>query len=300
MCLFQYFSGDGRPRHDGTLVHHGSAFGERRLHPSTARRRPDRRGTFIRVADEWISEIQAARERARIEPVRLRWLIAAAALGMWWLASGAPRKRVGKVSQSAVKTRAQAAAEIAQTLEQPNTAIEGATALAPFFEVLRGLHPEKRSVVRILHYGDSHTAADEWTGTLRGLFQAQFGDAGAGFSHAGRPWNTYRRMDVRSRASKRWHSEGLAGRSGDGRYGLSGVAITAQRAGEWISLEADCSEAELWYLRQPSGGRIRLGDGSEIPTDGEYGAGYAPVPCDRAALRVQTLGHAPVRLLGWV
>src|SRR5580698_5736055 len=46
--------------------------------------------------------------------------------------------------------------------------VENAAALVPFFELLyRHQRGEMPGPVRILHYGDSHTAADEWTGDLR-------------------------------------------------------------------------------------------------------------------------------------
>ena len=80
--------------------------------------------------------------------------------------------------------------------------------------------------LRILHYGDSHTAADEWTGDLRSRFQEKFGDGGSGYSFAGRPWNGYRREDVRSGSTRGWHTDGLVGRTGDGIYGLGGVSMS--------------------------------------------------------------------------
>lgn len=43
----------------------------------------------------------------------------------------------------------------------------------------------RTSHVRILVLGDSHTAADLWTGTLRADLQARFGDGGPGFVHLG-------------------------------------------------------------------------------------------------------------------
>lgn len=46
---------------------------------------------------------------------------------------------------------------------------------------------ERREHVRVLVLGDSHTAADLWTGTLRADLQARFGDGGPGFVHLGVP-----------------------------------------------------------------------------------------------------------------
>ena len=59
--------------------------------------------------------------------------------------------------------------------------VENAAALVPFFEQLyRHQKGEMAGALRILHYGDSHTAADEWTGDMRERFQEKFGDGGAG------------------------------------------------------------------------------------------------------------------------
>src|SRR4051794_30364037 len=57
------------------------------------------------------------------------------------------------------------AASAAKPFQQPG-------ALVPFFEQL--LHD--KSPVHIIQWGDSHTAADEWTGGLRDQFKERFGD----------------------------------------------------------------------------------------------------------------------------
>src|SRR5579863_4650094 len=75
--------------------------------------------------------------------------------------------------------------------------VENAAALVPFFEQLyRNQKGETAGALHILHYGDSHTAADEWTGDLREHFQEKFGDGGSGYSFAGRPWNEIGRAHV--------------------------------------------------------------------------------------------------------
>src|SRR5262249_8876515 len=58
-----------------------------------------------------------------------------------------------------------------------NIPVENTAAMIPFFELLyRHQAGELHGPVRILQYGDSHTAADEWTGELRNRFQERFGD----------------------------------------------------------------------------------------------------------------------------
>lgn len=183
--------------------------------------------------------------------------------------------------------------------------MENTEALIPFFERLyRTGSNEPVEPVRILHYGDSHTAADEWTGRLRSLFQSQFGDGGAGFSLAGRPFRGYRRIGQRSAMSKGWETSGLLSLDTDGHYGLGGAAISASRAGETVSLETSGQKVELWYLNQPGGGAIRiLDDGqmvSEISTDGERRPAYFAFEPTSSRLEIQTVDSNPVKLFGWV
>jgi lysophospholipase L1-like esterase len=187
------------------------------------------------------------------------------------------------------------------------TPLENVAALIPFFEQLyRSQDGSGDSRIHILHYGDSHTAADEWTGFLRALFQNRFGDAGSGWTHAGRPWNSFRRLDLRSFASSGWYSDGLVGRNGDGLYGLGGVSITARRPGESVSLEVLCDSLEIFYLRQPGGGTLSFYDNGvfveRVSTDGETGPGYfrySAVPGPHR-FHLETTDSSPVRLFGWV
>jgi lysophospholipase L1-like esterase len=180
-------------------------------------------------------------------------------------------------------------------------------ALAPFFEqLLRLKSADDKSPVHIIHWGDSHTAADDFTGGLRDHFQDRFGNGGSGFSLAGRPFLGYRRFDARGGGTTGWHTEGLRSANGDGWFGLGGVSITAAHRGESVYLTTDCEKIEVQYLQQPGGGRMELYDGDEpideISTDGEMAAGFtryaAPAGPHRFVLR--TLDSRPVRLFGWV
>ena len=56
----------------------------------------------------------------------------------------------------------------------------GAQSLASFQRSLEQLRAGKLERVNILQIGDSHTAADHFSGRLRELFQASFGNAGRG------------------------------------------------------------------------------------------------------------------------
>lgn len=183
------------------------------------------------------------------------------------------------------------------------SSLEFAGALVPFFEQLYRQQQEG-GVVRVLHYGDSHTASDDWAHTMRLALQEQFGDGGPGFAMAGRPYRGYRRFDVRGDSSDGWYTDGLATRTGDGFYGLGGISLTAAHGGEWVSLSNESDTGELFFLRQPGGGSFQVslesGASFAVSTNGATGPGYVVLP-DSAAGRVtvRTAGDGPVRLFGW-
>lgn len=222
-------------------------------------------------------------------------------------AATAKPKKIKPTPVSA-KVRAEAHDYVLQTVaDRADLPVENAAALIPFFEQLyRHQRGESDGGVHILHYGDSHTAADEWTGDLRSYFQEKFGDGGSGFSLAGRPWNSYRRMDVRSGSTRGWHSDGLVGRSGDGIYGLGGVSMSTTRAHEAVYLDANAENFELFYYQQPGGGMVQVYDNGvpmeQISTDGEPGPAYYRLQAIPGMHRVEaeTLDRGPVRLFGWV
>lgn len=180
-------------------------------------------------------------------------------------------------------------------------------ALVPFFEQLVRLGAEENKMpVHIIQFGDSHTAADEWTGGLRDQFRGRFGDGGSGFSLAGRPFVGYRRFDARGGGSTGWESAGLRTGSGDGWFGLGGVSISTTRAGQTVFLQAECDRLEVHFLQQPGGGRLALYDYDdhldEIPTDGETAPGFVRYVTQPGPHRflLKTLDARPVRLFGWV
>jgi hypothetical protein len=176
--------------------------------------------------------------------------------------------------------------------------------LVPFFEQLS--HPPENMSLHILQYGDSHTASDDWANQLRRDFQTKFGAGGAGYTLPGHPFLGYRRFDSHGSNSRGWYTSGIITRKNDGIDGLGGVSLTAQSAGETVTLSVECQQLELHYLRQPGGGQLEFSvDGlpvATIDTDGDMGTGIyqwstSPGPHEYT---VRTLSAAPVRLFGWV
>jgi lysophospholipase L1-like esterase len=180
-------------------------------------------------------------------------------------------------------------------------------ALVPVFEQLYRLSGSaSHDPVHIVHYGDSHTAADEMTASLRDSFKEKFGDGGSGFSLAGRPFTGYRRLDAPGGGTQFWHSEGFRSASGDGMLGMGGMSITSDRAGQSVYLDTECDFLEVHYLQQPDGGTLALYDSDqlldEIHTAGELGPGFVryAVPPGTHRFTLKTLDSNPVRLFGWV
>jgi lysophospholipase L1-like esterase len=202
----------------------------------------------------------------------------------------------------------------ARIKEAPEQPIANTGALDGFYTQLeaheRASHDAgpQAGTVRVLQFGDSHTAADMFTGEARRVFQQQFGDGGIGYSYAGHPFAGYRILGSDRSQSAGWKTEGNKFlQLGDGQLGMGGIRITADRAGEWVTLEAPCTNLELQYLQQPGGGNLTFtdngGDPVEIQTDAPVaGPGTFGYPCTEGEHRfeVTTNDNAPVTLFGFV
>ena len=179
--------------------------------------------------------------------------------------------------------------------------LENPGALRHFYDGLAALDAgQSHRDVTVLHFGDSHTAADFETGPLRRALQARFGDGGRGFVAIGEPWKHYVQEGLRNGSSHDWMtdkaqpSRGSHGRmGGDGLYGLSGVALETDRAGAraWGEYTAKASRIELAYLAQPRGGSF------EVYIDGAHlGRVTTRAPLATSAWRPFDLADGPHRV----
>jgi lysophospholipase L1-like esterase len=200
---------------------------------------------------------------------------------------------------------------IMHALASPRIGIENPRALTPFFDQLHQLEADPAAqLVRVIQFGDSHTAADLFTGALRTLFQEKFGDGGAGFSYAGYPFAGYRIHGTRRAQSTGWIALGTHLKDiGDGMVGMGGVSLSTEAAGNWVSLDADATSLEVQYLVQSNGGSIEIRDNDTLiatvstassdtvapDTAGHFNAKVEPGPHH---FEVLTIDQAPVRLLG--
>jgi lysophospholipase L1-like esterase len=191
--------------------------------------------------------------------------------------------------------------------------LDNTAALKHLFEALGTLDDGTADAdVRIVQYGDSHTAADMMTGMVRRALQARFGDGGRGFVAIGRPWRSYWQDGVRSPGMTHdWNPEhGKIDHGhfiGDGCYGLSGVCLVTSAPGAraWSEIASPSSNVEVAYWEQPQGGSFDLlVDGKTALTVHTHGAQPASafksveVPDGPHKLEMRARGDGEVRVFG--
>lgn len=166
---------------------------------------------------------------------------------------------------------------------------------------------------RLLFYGASHTAMDDYTGHLRARLQARFGDGGAGFALPVQPFRWYAHKRFKIRSTGEWKTYVVTEEQREREmYGLAGYAVeTVERGARGIiepkNRKEIVSSIEVYYLAQPGGGRFDLYvDGrrvQRVATDAEERhAAYALLPVSPGfhRLEIRSLGGGPVRLFGVV
>jgi lysophospholipase L1-like esterase len=188
--------------------------------------------------------------------------------------------------------------------------LSGPDHLAPLFERLASLDGgHGHDDVRILQFGDSHTASDTGTASFRRRLQSRFGDGGRGFVAIGKPWKSYVQEGVRGGMNDRfepartWSNDP----TGSGSFGLLGVGIGADAAGAraWSEIAPRFSHVELDYWQQPRGGSFDVfidgvHAGRVATRAAQAGSGYfaldvADVPHQ---VEVHTVGDGAVRVFG--
>ena len=179
-------------------------------------------------------------------------------------------------------------------------------------DVLRAAEAGER--VRISVFGASHTEADYFTGHMRRLLQARFGDIGHGFIWPADPVAQYRANDVNLCYSPGWRGD-FVGRSDgrrDGLYGLgASVSSSDPSAFGWLEtthtnpLGRRVGRYHVFTVGQPGGGTL-LVTVDDAPPRAITTDTTAPrllhhrveVPDGPHRLMVQPLGDGEVRILG--
>jgi len=199
-----------------------------------------------------------------------------------------------------------------------NVPIEDASgrAFAAFYEALQRIETE-HTQARVVVYGASHVASDLYTDIVRSKLQARFGEAGVGFVQPLRAVSGYRSAGVTFEQATGWNGVHVKARTPvNDRYGLGGIYLTAAQSkkGAQLSfvtrphagLTGNADSLELWYLKQPRGGKLRLTiDGVEHTLNTQSKTpkpGYERYSLADAQHRVELIaqGNAPVQLFGVV
>jgi lysophospholipase L1-like esterase len=165
----------------------------------------------------------------------------------------------------------------------------------------------------ILQLGDSHTAADFFTGRVRERLQEIYGSGGAVYIVPGVPHPGVRSAMFKDEASDGWTYESLQKSSENSRFYLSGFDAVAHHAGAVINLTArdalGYDSLKVAFLKQPGGGRAQvLIDGAlsgEIDLDGASDqrailSARAPGASQHAIrqIAVRSTSDAPVTVTG--
>lgn len=145
-------------------------------------------------------------------------------------------------------------------------------AIAPFLDALARLEARQGPAVRVLQFGDSHTAADYWSGRIRSRLQARFGDGGPGCILPARPWRGYPHEGVSILAGQTWAAQCLRSSDCDGWVGLTGASL-APVPGETFVLQAAFGEFRV-HLLGPGGAAV----GASLAQGGADPPAPAPVP----------------------
>ena len=138
--------------------------------------------------------------------------------------------------------------------------------LRHFYADLAALEQKQRTQpVRVLWLGDSHTAADFLTGSLRNRLQARFGAGGPGFVRVG--LKAYRHSQVHFACDGPWRTEPVppSRRTSfdDGVFGLGGLRAYSDGAPAQASFAVTSGAArgrlnwQLWYSL-PAGASFRV------------------------------------------
>jgi len=159
---------------------------------------------------------------------------------------------------------------------QPAAQLARTGALNAFFNDLTALRAGRIHQLRIIQIGDSHTAADFFSGALRTDFQADYGNAGIGTRAAGLPYRGVRQADMTIQQTGIWHYHDSLTDPGFPAYGISGFTAVSATPDASLSLTvtdpAGFDKGFVDLVRRPAGGRLQIViDGAIIETVSTYG-----------------------------
>lgn len=185
--------------------------------------------------------------------------------------------------------------------------------LARFYKRLAELDGgSKTATAGVLHFGDSHSASDSFTGPLRETLVGRFGDAGRGFLLPGTPWKGYAQRCASYDMGGDWERVRAAQSDGKPPFGMGAFRLSASAQNAWISrgpsrrcsYGTDVDRVVFHVIAQPGGGSVDLFRGEELVAQASTAAEaikLLPLTVelpDGGEARLVTRGDGPVSLAG--
>lgn len=183
-----------------------------------------------------------------------------------------PSSNPARASMSASAPPSAAAAS-GKSAPAPNAASVKPDPLSRFHALLAALEKkQQKAPVRILFFGDSHTASDHLTGSLRRELARRYGVGGPGYLVLGNKAarHTAAKVDVYGKFRVEPDVPALGSRQSDGVFGLAGLRATPHGALEWTSATPHPNTLRgqaRWEIayRLPEGASFRLTLGKNPP-----------------------------------
>lgn len=158
--------------------------------------------------------------------------------------------------------------------------------------------------LRISYFGDSLTADDQITNTLRTKLQTLVGDGGAGFVFAAPPHPYCTHRAVTRFVSDEWDVRGIStDGEADRLLGLGGSAQTTEGGTIKLTPHDAVKTIDVHYLAQPHGGSLEIAcDGKVVDTiktsaDAKKGA-FETATIPDGTKHIELRAHGMVRLFG--
>jgi len=186
-------------------------------------------------------------------------------------AEPAPQARVASAPPPAADSGAPPPATTTPVVEVSTLPLKSSTSgpgnSAPKAQGQRGLV--------ILQIGDSHTAADYFTGELRQKLQARYGNGGVGYLDAGKPHIGVRSGAMKITASSGWTYHAIQRSDNIAEFWLSGFNAVATASGEVLTFASDTpvpfDSIEIEALRRPGGGSIDISLDGAVKSSADLG-----------------------------
>ncbi len=187
----------------------------------------------------------------------------------------------------------------------PAPVVASTDGLSRFYSALAQLESGKRTrPVVVLHLGDSHIAADRFSGDLRQKLQQRFGDAGRGLVQPGKAFKYFNARGVSTQQSAGWKAANSF-YNAPGPFSMTGIRLETTSAGETLKLAVDRpgrqQQIDVEFLAGPQAGSVEVNVGGKLQTL-DLRAPKRQIRLFKTTARtvsLKTLDERPVAILGW-